>query len=70
LQEQELERVGDIETRKANVRVIAAGNRDLKKEVAEGRFRQDPFYCLSTFPIEVPPLRECREDIQPLVAHL
>ena len=69
LQEQELERVGDTRTRKVNVRVIAASNRDLKKEVDEGRFRQDLFYRLSVFPIEVPPLRERRADIAPLVAN-
>ena len=69
LQEQELERVGDISTRKVNVRVIAASNRDLKEEVDQGRFRQDLFYRLSVFPIEVPPLRERRDDIASLVAH-
>jgi len=69
LQERELERVGDTRTRKVNVRVIAASNRNLKKEVDEGRFRQDLFYRLSVFPIEVPPLRERREDIAPLVSH-
>jgi len=69
LQEQELERVGDTRTRKVNVRVIAASNRNLKKEVDEGRFRQDLFYRLSVFPIEVPPLRERRADIAPLVAN-
>jgi formate hydrogenlyase transcriptional activator len=69
LQEQELERVGDTRTRKVNVRVIAASNRDLKKEVDESRFRADLFYRLSVFPIEVPPLRERREDVAPLVAH-
>jgi formate hydrogenlyase transcriptional activator len=69
LQEQELERLGDTRTRKVNVRVIAASNRDLKKEVDEGRFRADLFYRLSVFPIEVPPLRERPGDIAPLVAH-
>lgn len=69
LQEQELERVGDTRTRKVSVRVVAASNRDLKKEVDEGRFREDLFYRLSVFPIEAPPLRERREDIGPLVAH-
>jgi transcriptional regulator with GAF, ATPase, and Fis domain len=69
LQEQELERVGDARTRKVNVRVIAASNRDLKKEVEEARFRGDLFYRLSVFPIESPPLLERREDITPLVAH-
>jgi formate hydrogenlyase transcriptional activator len=70
LQEQELERVGDTHTRKVNVRVVAASNRDLMREVDEGRFRRDLFYRLRVFPIEVPPLRERREDIAPLVAHL
>jgi transcriptional regulator with GAF, ATPase, and Fis domain len=69
LQEQEFERVGDTRTRKVNVRVIAASNRELKKEVDGGRFRQDLFYRLSVFPIEVPPLRERSEDLAPLVAH-
>src|ERR1700683_3340483 len=69
LQEQELERVGDTRTRRVNVRVIAASNRNLKKEVDEGRFRQDLFYRLSVFPIEILPLRERREDIAPLVAN-
>ena len=69
LQEQELERIGDTRTRKVNVRIIAATNRDLKKEVDAGHFRQDLFYRLSVFPIEVPPLRQRREDIPPLAAH-
>jgi len=69
LQEQELERIGDTRTRKVNVRIIAATNRDLRKEVDAGHFRQDLFYRLSVFPIEVPPLRQRREDIPPLAAH-
>ena len=69
LQEQEIERVGDTRTRKIDVRIIAATNRDLKKEVEAGRFRQDLFYRLSVFPIEIPPLRKRREDIAPLAVH-
>jgi PAS domain S-box-containing protein len=69
LQKQELERIGDTRTRKVNVRIIAATNRDLTKEVDEGRFREDLFYRLRVFPIEVPPLRERHEDIAPLAAH-
>jgi len=69
LQEQEIERVGDTRTRKINVRIIAATNRDLKKEVQAGRFRQDLFYRLVVFPLDIPPLRERREDIAPLAAH-
>ncbi len=69
LQEQEIERVGDTRTRKINVRIIAATNRDLKKEVEAGRFRQDLFYRLVVFPLDIPPLRERREDIAKLAAH-
>jgi len=69
LQEQELERIGDTHTRRVNVRLIAATNRDLTKEVEAGRFRLDLFYRLLVFPIEVPPLRDRREDIAPLAAH-
>ena len=69
LQEGEFERVGDEATRHVSVRVVAATNRDLRKEVAEGRFRLDLFYRLGVFPIEVPPLRERREDIPELIAH-
>lgn len=69
LQEQEIERVGDTRTRKLNVRIIAATNRDLKREVEAGRFRQDLFYRLSVFPLEIPPLRERPDDLAPLVLH-
>ncbi len=69
LQEHEIERVGETRPRKVNVRIVAASNRELKSEVEAGRFRQDLFYRLSVFPIEVPPLRERREDIAQLAAH-
>lgn len=67
LQEGELERVGDQRTRKVDVRVIAATNADLRTEVREGRFREDLFFRLTTFPIRVPPLRERRADVPLLV---
>ncbi len=69
LQEQEIERVGEIRTRKVNVRVIAATNRDLKQEVDGKRFREDLFYRLNIFPVEIPPLRERREDIPALATY-
>ncbi len=69
LQENEFERIGDEKTRKVDVRIIAATNRDLEKEIADGNFREDLFYRLSVFPIEVPPLRNRREDIVPLALH-
>jgi transcriptional regulator with GAF, ATPase, and Fis domain len=68
LQEGEFERVGDELTRRVNVRVVAATNRDLRDEVKAGRFRLDLFYRLGVFPVEVPPLRDRREDIPELAA--
>jgi transcriptional regulator with GAF, ATPase, and Fis domain len=69
LQEKQFERVGDTRTRTVDVRIVGATNRDLKREVEEGKFREDLFYRLTVFPIEVPPLRERKEDIQALALH-
>lgn len=69
LQEKEIERIGGKNTIKVNVRIIAATNRNLEKEVQAGRFRSDLYYRLNVFPIVLPPLRRHKEDIAALAAH-
>ena len=69
LQEKCYERVGEERTRRADVRIVAATNRDLKKEIAAGRFREDLYYRLNVFPIKVAALRDRKEDIPLLTAH-
>lgn len=70
LQEKEIEVIGSKYPKKVDVRVIATTNRDVRKLVEEGKFREDLFYRLNVFPIYVPPLRERKEDIPPLVEHM
>ncbi len=69
LQEKEFERVGDTSTVRTDVRVIAASNRDLMGEVRAGGFREDLYWRLNVVPVEIPPLRDRREDIPMLVSH-
>ena len=69
LQEREFERLGSTHTRKVNVRLVAATNRDLEKMVASREFRNDLYYRLNVFPIRIPPLRDRREDIPLLVSY-
>lgn len=69
LQDGEFQAIGDDKTRTSNVRIIAATNRDLITEMHAARFRQDLYYRLSVFPIEVPPLRERKEDLRVLARH-
>lgn len=69
LQEGEFERVGDQQTRKVDVRIVAATNEDLEQAVKDGKFRADLYYRLNIFPVMIPPLRERREDIPLLISH-
>ena len=69
LQDKEFERLGSNQTVKVDIRLIAATNQDLRRSIAEGRFREDLFYRLNVFPIHVPPLRERKSDIPALVRY-
>ena len=69
LQEGEIRAIGATVEKRVNVRIVAATNRNLEKEVAEGRFREDLYYRLKVFPLRVPPLRERREDIPVIAEH-
>jgi chemotaxis protein methyltransferase CheR len=69
IQEGEFERLGSTRTVKVDVRIIAATNRNMKTEVEKGAFREDLWYRLNVFPITVPPLRQRKEDIPPMVEH-
>jgi len=69
LQEREFERLGSTHTRKVNIRLVAATNRDLEKMIADKEFRTDLYYRLNVFPIRIPPLRDRKEDISLLVSH-
>jgi len=69
IQEREFKAVGDTRTQSANFRLLTATNKDLKAMVANGTFREDLFYRINIFPIQIPPLRERRDDIAPLAFH-
>jgi transcriptional regulator with PAS, ATPase and Fis domain len=70
IEEQEFTPLGSVKTRRLNARIIAASNQDMGREVGEGKFRKDLYYRLNVVHIEVPPLRERKEDIPALVRHL
>jgi transcriptional regulator with GAF, ATPase, and Fis domain len=69
IEEREFKAVGDTRTRPVNVRLIAATNKDLRSMVIDGRFRDDLFYRINIFPIDIPPLRDRKEDIPALALH-
>ena len=69
IQEKQIQRIGGVSVIPIDVRIIAATNRDLRAMVKEGKFREDLFYRLNVVPIHIPPLRERREDIIPLIKH-
>src|SRR5437764_8958516 len=69
LQEREFERIGDTHTTKVDVRVIAATNSDLRRMVSDGTFREDLYYRLNVIPVQIPPLRDRKEDIPLPVQH-
>jgi transcriptional regulator with GAF, ATPase, and Fis domain len=69
LQDREFERLGGVRTLRVDVRIVSATNRDLRRDVAEKKFREDLYYRLNVFPIELPPLRQRRDDVEMLVQH-
>ncbi|WP_366924396.1 sigma 54-interacting transcriptional regulator [Metallumcola ferriviriculae] len=69
IQEREIIRIGANQSRKVNIRILAATNKDLREMTMQGKFREDLYYRLNVVPLHIPPLRERREDIMPLIVH-